>query len=411
MPSTCSTIGVSLAASDIGIDPPPVNKIKYTAASPHPLNKIYARPVNGSAGTIDPNHLFALFRIANWGSGVDWEAVPSGLQIWDKIPGDVTDPNPGHNDTPIVSGAQGQVDIDWTVGSPYLDRLATGDLWSHQCILVELSSDLPDLRLLNKSVYRNMDYALPMSEFKDDAEIGIVGLDSVPGMGPTRTVYLYVETKNMPRSIQSEVQVPDIVIVPRSPARLLGAKGLVVRNHRTVVGAHGATTVVNRIDTVPPAVWDTVMVPPRVSGEREQFLRTAEATGVLSWRELDALMPTYKVHAYHETGDSAVVNGVKLPIVVPQTSFGYWVDRRGAIRGWRHSLEGLDTQLDEIAPNFYKVSIRHHGSVRVRAVIKALEPLRKDKVLLLILIGLLVVALIVCWVKCLKSAPRRRGAQ
>jgi hypothetical protein len=236
----------------------------------------------------------------------------------------------------------------------------------------------------------------------DTAKISIVGLDSVEGMGPARTVYLYVETKNLPRSLGSSAGVPDSVIFPRNPARLGPRQG--AAEVPTRPGSR-IDTVGHRIDTVPPAVWDTLVVP-AASGERERLLRSAEESGVLPWHLMEGLMPTYKVHAYHETGDSAVVEGVKRPILRPQTSFGYWVDYRGELRGWNHSIEGVGTTLEKIAPNWYKLSIPHHGTATVRVAIDPLAPTPRIVVLLLVLIGFLVLLLLLCLIRCARHARR-----
>ena len=406
LPATCSNLGVSLSPADVGSKPPPIHQIKYRQTDPHPVNEFYAQPFNNSGMQIDATRLKALFRIANWGSSIDpahWED-PLGLELWQKIPGDASDPNPGSNDLDIGTGSFGYINVNWTVGAPQLGLLQTGALNTHQCIFVELSSDLTTLKFLNKSVYRNMDYAVPASPFVDKAQISIVGLDSVAGMGPTRTVYLYVEAKNLPKSVGDVAQLPDRIIVPRNPSRLPPDMRMVPATRHTTAGRRGDSLLVSQMDTVPTALWDTLLVPTEASGEREQFLRSAEAAGRLPWRQMDDLMPTYKIHVYHETGDTALVEGVKLPIVRPQTSFGYWVDHRGKLRGWRHRIEGVDTKLEEIAPNFYKLSIPHQGSAAVRIVIKPLEPLPNLVVLLIVLIALLVLALLLCLVKCVRRA-------
>jgi hypothetical protein len=393
-PGSCSNKGVSLSPSDIDVTP-----TSQTIELPPITNVFSARPVNHSGSPIDLNKLQAEFRIANWGSTV-WENVPTGVTIWDKIPS--SDPNPVANGAPIPIDGAATLSVSWKVADPQLTLLTTKLLSKHQCVLVELFSSVPGLKLLKKSVYRNMNYATPNSPFVDNASISIVGLDSAAGMGPTRTVYLYVETKNLPRSVGSSVQAVDSIIFPRDSARLRGTSGALLDRH--TIGVRRIDSLAGRIDTIPPAAWDTLVVPPRASGERERVLRSAEEGGVLPWHLMDGLMPTYKVHAYHETGDSAIVEGVKLPILRPQTSFGYWVDYRGELRGWKHSLKGVGTTLEEIAPNWYKLSIPHHGTATVRIAIDPLAPMPRIVVLLLVLIGLLVLLLLLCLLRCAHRA-------
>ena len=79
--------------------------------------------------------------------------------------------------------------------------------------------------------------------------------------------------------------------------------------------------------------------------------------------------PTYIVHAFRDTGTTQVVNGRTLKVLKPQSSFGYYVNHEGALAGWDTALEGAE----EIAPNYYRVSVPQGGSTTVKTRIVARE--------------------------------------
>jgi opacity protein-like surface antigen len=81
-------------------------------------------------------------------------------------------------------------------------------------------------------------------------------------------------------------------------------------------------------------------------------------------------MPTYRVHAYHDTGRRVTRNGTAFTILEPQNSFGYYVTHKGVLEGWRHSLTGAE----QLAPNFYRVGVPHNGAVKIKTTIEAIEP-------------------------------------
>jgi hypothetical protein len=399
-PATAACVGdVALTAGNIGTDSPsgPSSEIKWADPGPGPTplpttpNTFVARPTNRGTATINLGTISADFYLANWGTLADWNDLgPTGNinTLWRKING-ASAPTNGGDISPGTAGSANDIQFDWgspaapvtpcerydytpdPLGPPCSDLTArdypTGlgcpgpRRACHQCLLVELSSGAP-LTFLNKSVYRNMDFVTPHSPFKREAEVSVVGLPATSGA--TRDVYLYVETRNMPAWTNQSSADRDTFVVTHG---------------RTILLDRGDTIRIPRTDTVvvgPAAITlgegDTIRVPGQNTGKRRAVLQDAMDKGLLGADVIDSLMPTYRVHAYHATGDSVLVGGVKRPIVHAQTSFGYWVDHTKAVQGWRHRLEGA--QLIQLAPNFYKIAVPNNGVATVTTTIEAVEP-------------------------------------
>lgn len=326
---------VALASNQIGTTNSPSSKIEYTQppSSNTKSNTFFARPKNirelGSQSIL-PGEITAKFYLANWGSLADWNNLGPGGDIttlWREITVG-TPANTDSIDPQKTADASNDIRSVWPPLSdcevydyiPNLDPPASmgcppgTERRPHQCVLVELSSTT-QMTFRNKSAYRNMDF-VAASTFSRDAEISVVGLAPIPDTGPRRDVYLYVQTINMPAQVASNHSGPD-------------------RRH----GIAG------------------VGLPDTLSSE-----------------QIDSLSPTYRVHAYHATGDSVILGGVKRPIVHAQTSFGYWLTHEGELQGWRHRIDGAN--LIQLSPNFYKLSVPNNGVAVVTSTIQAIEPAR-----------------------------------
>ena len=325
-----------------------------------PTNTFFVRPTNRTLAGIPTDQITARFWIANWGSQPNnWENVPNpDADLWKEIP----QPNPPpSNSLPVGNSlAANQIEIPWKMsacqwfnflskaeypdnillqwlsangvpcpnsGGVMIDRYAAK---LHQCLLVELVTlpGSPTRTFLKKSFWNNLDVVVA-STFTRDAAISVQGLDPTEGTGP-KTVYLYVQTFNMPRRL--------------SP----GASGL-THNPRTDSLARRS-----RADTV-----------------REPF------DPVFGERRIDLAMPTYWVHVYRETAESIPVGTGKQAILRPQSSFGYRVLHEGDLEGWRHSIRGAEgAHLEQLAPNFYRLTVPNDSFAVVTTTIEAL-PFRR----------------------------------
>jgi hypothetical protein len=85
--------------------------------------------------------------------------------------------------------------------------------------------------------------------------------------------------------------------------------------------------------------------------------------------DIAAVYPTYRVHVFHDTGETLTEGGVTRPVLRPQSSFGYLLTHEGPLFGWDHALRARG--LVEIAPNFYKLSIPTDGKVTVSTEVTA----------------------------------------
>jgi hypothetical protein len=327
----CATAGVSLDRYQIGTTNDPSSSILFRATLPHPDNTFFARPTNHSGIDIPPGGVQATFRIANWGSVPgDWEAGVSASDLWATIPGGENVGNAGTIADGATAGIGSGISFDWPVEDPDLGEFISGARRPHQCVLVEIKSNMtPGLTFVSSSVFRNMDF-VPASTFERQAELSVKGL--APLSPQPRDLYLYVETLNMPAVVRDEPIIDKPIMTTAALSR-----------------------PVNR--SLTPAQ-----------------LQTLAANGAVSTAQLDQVMPTYRVHVYHDTGQVLTINGTQRPVLSHQTSFGYYVTHEGDIEGWLHQIDGPG--LVELASNWYKIPVANNGTTTVTTTIEAIEPSR-----------------------------------
>jgi hypothetical protein len=270
----------------------------------------------------------ATFSLANWGSQYSTPTPAS----WRPVP--------GGTDTPFQN-ANGDCRFSWpTAGEPtaagsfvttlvrninkYLNALAAGVAFPagsqnpHQCMLVELSSVDPAVVITTSSVFANMNVA-NASTFRRFAEISVVG--APPISTRPRDVYLYVQKFNMPAVAPKEGQPP------------------------------------------PPPVNNFNL-------DRVGFAASTGGPRGNDVEDLAAFVPTYTVHGYMDTGRTyELKDGRKIPVLQPQTAFGYFVLHEGDLHGWETRLYGAE----KLAENLYIVRVPNNGSVHVETAIQARE--------------------------------------
>lgn len=340
--------------SDIGTTNDPQSRIEFSLP-PSPLpanletlapqNTFFVRPTNNTAGTISNGEITAEYWIANWGSQPDWNDIPNPADLWKQIPPPITPPSSAlpQGLAPLAN----RIEQAWTMNvcewfnflDPSIPEYSDAALqaWvtansypidcvpfryeakTHQCLLVELSSTSPHT-FLRKIFWNNLD-VVEASHFSRDVRISVEGLLPTGNSDP-KTLYLFLETINLQ------------TIVPGN------RRYAVLPETRNVVDA---------------AARDTLNQPSRFGKS-----------------PLDSLLPTYRVHAYRETAQTIQVDGVTLPVLRPQSSFGYWVTHDGEIAGWQHRIEGVG--LVELAPNFYRLSVPTDSFATVTTTIQAIEP-------------------------------------
>jgi hypothetical protein len=322
----CPTTGfVSISLQDVGTTNSSASRINLNAAT-----TFQARPLNRTGGTIPAGAVSAMFRIANWGS------IADPLAPWDIVPTSGGTTNPATNAAAIPDGAKGSNTFTWTLNQTERDTFKPkGPRDTHQCILVELSGS--GLAFRPSSVWRNMDFA-SASTLRRVAEINSVGLGPAAGGAAARDAYLLVEKLNMP--------------APGDGLDLGGG------------WAVGGPERPERPEPERPRVRDLDVPDPEQQAleEAAERLRTEE-------ERLDATMPTYRVHTYHDTGETVLRGGTTYRVLTPATSFGYYVEHDGTPAGWNDDL----VEAAEISPRFYRLSVPVEGTAQVTTVIEAVD--------------------------------------
>lgn len=285
-------------------------------------NQFYAQP-SVPAGT-EASKLRARFSLANWGSqitvgtGSSWRPIPGGENVLYQIPNSEARfvwplPGPGGTadsfTTTLVRNINRYLNAVGVGGAP-----PAGSQHPHQCVLVELSATDPAVVITRSSIYQNMNIARA-SVFSELAEISVVGLDPINTL--PRDVFLYVQAFNMPQYVKPDDDLQ---------RRVLSAEDISL-----------------------------------VAAGRSQ-LREVE--------DIAAVYPTYIVHAYHDTGKKLKLrNGSLVPILRPQTAFGYFALHEGNLVGWETRLNGAE----RIADHFYHLGVPNNGSKYIEIAIQARE--------------------------------------
>lgn len=371
--STC-TGDVTIASHQIGTNNPTTPSSEILIYDP---NEFVARPENlRTAASLDAHDIQADFYLANWGTQPVWTQVAALNTLWLKISPDPAPDNDG--DIPAQQAAQSsapRTDIHFSYQVPVAEQCAYDpnvncplggpeERRKHQCVLVVLSSKgcecplgvppcpecpaEPPLVFRTQSVYRNMDFVATSSAFTRGADVSVVGLTPLPE-STHRDVYLLVETQNLTE--RAERGIGDTVSM-RAPERMLrqDSTGIIM-------------SVLN-------------LVRGRDRGKLASIIREATTSGFLTPAQTDSIMPTYRVHAYHATGDSIKLYEEWRHIVRAQTSFGYWIQDEGEVIGWKHTLEPDEGELIELAKDFYKIEVPNNGIRTITTTIQALHPQR-----------------------------------
>lgn len=320
---------------DLGKAYPPLSATPYdTNHTPNVSNaafqnQFFAIPTfPGGMSVAQKESVRATFSLANWGSQW-WTPVASP-------PPDSWKPIPGGTDTQFIN-TNGECHFAWpTAGEPtgptsFVTKLVRNinkylNAWMasvpfpsdsqnpHQCMLVELSSVDPGVVITTSSVFTNMNVARA-STFRRFAEISVKG--APPISVQPRDVYLYVQKFNMP-AIASKDDKPPV-------------------NEFNVDRASFAAAGRPRSNDV---------------------------------EDIAAFVPTYTVHGYVDTGRTyELKDGRKVPVLEPQTAFGYFVLHEGDLHGWETRLYGAE----KLADNLYIVRVPNNGSVHVETAIQARE--------------------------------------
>jgi hypothetical protein len=343
-----------------------------TAADPNPqddeirangINQFFAKPINNWSPGIPAGQLNVTFRIADWGSTYDptapWtvlpnlQNVPTTTAIAGDAPIDLEPPMAQtildlsdatvYNQTSADGQCKLRCDLLGSAGTPAQSGPSPSTCQcpsapaktTDQCILVTLGGNVdidPD------SIRRNMSI-VHASNFERNAQIDIGGL---PPIGtPTRDVYVYVEKLNMP-------SFPAVIHGTPAPPKLIQPP-----------------------PSVPPPVLD---VRRRESSYPVSY--PAPTTSLDPSVQMAKALPTELLHVFDASGRTRQINGVSTPILVPQGSFGYFVQHQGVFFGWQSAISSVTPGLviTQIAPDWFKLSgVPDGGKVVIETQISTID--------------------------------------
>jgi hypothetical protein len=338
-PSCPANGAISLDYLDVGTTNQPDSYIHPTNT-----NTFFARPENKSSNSVGTGAINATFRLANWGSkpeNAPWLAIQSGVVNSDIIPANTK----ANEDNDIRFNLA-------NVGS-YISDIAN---YPHQCMLVELSG--PGLLFSNTSVYRNMDFVLNSKDTRT-ATISVESLKPISTM--VRDVYLAVETINM----------------PRQDGRDLGQFGPIMAAEIRPIDDNDREDLYFKVQRAQEYIKE-------VFSEKEHespaarlalLLQAAQVVGINS-EEFERLFPTYRVHVYHDTGETWKVDGQEYPLLALQSSFGFYAYHEGPVLGWNHTLRGAI----RVAENFYVLRVPNDGTATITTIIHGIAPGEEEQI-------------------------------
>lgn len=329
--------GVTLQEIKVTNDQFPNSNTKISLAQP---NTFHAFPKNATDQTLNMRDIKATFYFANWGSQVgdltssSWEPLaelvripvvdPDPSETNPDIAPDANNVDPGKlvqnlkelQDLPLeeackfyVQGAPNEYLIESVTGNlNYCDGQPPPHRNPHSCVLVKLEGG--GLEYMNDSLVRNMDFA-EASLFERDASISVAGLP--PDPRGSHTVYLMVDRRNM-GALNQEIQ-----------------------------------------------------------RQLEEIIKNLKRGKMpdLGFERLTAIMPTYVIHAFRDTGKTVYIDNRPSTVLSQMTSFGYLGWHEGTVLQWITLLAGV--QKVE-GTGLYKVSVPNNGSATIKTSLEAVQP-------------------------------------
>ncbi|HEY4011955.1 MAG TPA: hypothetical protein VGM06_01345 [Polyangiaceae bacterium] len=350
--SGASSDGVSLDAANIGTIACPSSQIQFVAPpGTQPENYFYAAPTfNSSSATasIPQGAITAAFHLADWGSvsaSAGWKLIGTATNSG-VIPAGQTATIPPLTPLPPTAGSYTCSLLTWDASqavpgsnppTSWAQEITSGTLDSHECMLVDLKSNASNIVFANDSVVRNMDFVIG-STFSRDATIDVRGL--TPFSSQPRDVYLALQIYNMSQeTIQPPIQYSvDMVEV------LLRGKGQGRRVTSFLFDGTGAQMLQRA-----RAILGNRPLPPGV---------------------IDSILPSWRLHCYHDTGRRISRGGKEVVVLGLSTAFGYFPVHVGSISAWNWRVDGA-TRIGEF---LWVVPVPNHGSAKVKTTIQAQSP-------------------------------------
>jgi MYXO-CTERM domain-containing protein len=348
------TDGVFIAAGDLGSTfgatlPTLSNKINLNAGG---TTTFVVRPTNDTGATLAANSIQADFYLANWGINGD-----AGL--WSKInrapielSGDV--PNGAKADG---EAGRGSMTFNWTIPAEQESLYAAN---AHQCIQAVLSSTGAPLDVASNGFWQNMDFRTA-SVIREEATVDVAGLGAPPAGHEKHRIWLYVDTERMPSPAACEAAASkqgggDVkkgkskqgltpALPPEGCDNGAGARYKLLdpatAQKVTAQQAEAYAALLDKLaKTKQPAARNKLLLAAGIHpGDRDitaEDMRVGDLEGATSAEQLPQLV----VRAYRETGEKVGLDGKLHPLIIPMSSYGYYVEHTGELRGWEVALHG-----------------------------------------------------------------------
>lgn len=356
--------GVRIDRTGLGIahgaaSEPLTNQIVGVEAGSPVSNFFVARPEMSGGGAL-PVDLEARFRIADWGSAVEWVSVhtKTGGTEWVPLVGTQFASQPWALSVAerCAYGIPAAGDL---CGPPALNR--------HQCVLTELRATAGGVVIETDSVYRNTNF-VNLSRFSRRATIGATGLSPRTGEA-TIDYYLYVDRRRMPRAYRAptnprrEVELRIEALIAEIERDYSPPAKVVEELRRRAERDPKAAAELKRLIEAARAA-----MPPKTRTRYARLRETLKSGKVydqvpgLGTELIEEIMPSMIVYVTRDSGRDVEVAGEKLRVLDAQSAFGYYPRHDGAIGGWDAVLAGADRLGSS---NWYHLQIGPDGSKRV----------------------------------------------
>lgn len=313
-------------------------------------NEFHARPVNETATNLMNESIVASFAVADWGSlspgSPGWGTVCSSSMM----------------SSSITPGSRFDLRCVWAGfdACPYRPEgdpcgPSAGTRSPHQCILVKLENrggTFNTLLFSPSSVLRNMDFDVN-SVLRREAIVDTRGLAPMANGKSERDVLLHVQTRNMPR------RVPHLAASDPASAN-------VPSTFATGPALDLDTLRVREIAAL-RARFEKLQLPSQgaIDVKSSARIQRALSEGQITLDQVEALMPTYTVFVWHDTGRTLTTREGTTAILEPQSAFGLFLAHDGELEGWEHRFEGAE----ELAFGLYRIKTKADGLTKVSATI------------------------------------------
>ncbi|MFL5305824.1 MAG: hypothetical protein ACJ8F1_11455 [Polyangia bacterium] len=365
--ATCAP-GVTLESEDITVD----NALgSGTTIDINSANNFHVKPTNATPATYAGNAVQARLRLANWGSSLG--ANPQ----WDPVPDPSCAAATGSSAPTVGTGAHFDLHCSWTLTpgqqcdyghASGCTPDAGGFRFPHQCIIADLTSPSVVVPFSTSSAWNNFNFD-HASKLERMARIDIGALTP-------RDVYVYIQTDNMPAKVEQQPPA-DTNGQGKGPAPSRALSAAAKERMGALAGA---------------------LVPGHVTEEQSRALQALVASGRLRYSDVAKVMPTYTAYVWNDSGTTVKTKSGTAKLLSPQPSFTVFVSHDGALDGWKHAFAGANgATVNEIAPNFYRISVGHEGYVDVVTSIEAVDhghnP-RERWLLWILILGIVVVIVV-----------------